>query len=562
MKEKFQQFGKAMLVPITLIAISGLFLGLGSVFTTELTMTAFGVDWDWYSTSPIFNFFSVFKGLGMVVIGNLGPLFAVGCAFSLSRKEKGWAAFSALVCYLAMLSTVEILLGAAGLTADNTSVEALQETGMTAIAASEKASLFNTSLGYFGYSSGVFGGILVGCIVAWITGRFYNTKLPTALAFFAGSRAVPIISLVVGGVIGGVMYFVWPIIGGCFTGIAAFVKGSGLVGTFVYRWVLESLVPFGLHPLLETPMYWTELGGSMVVDGTRVVGNSAIQLAQLASPSSDKLLVRAFMSGYGINDYALFPGIALAMWSCAKPQNKKKVAGLLIPTVVSTVFFGVTEPILFTFLFAAPWLYFAVYAPLSGLGEVLSELMGVSVYQGNIKDLIPFLLRPEKLNLVPYIILLPAFFIAAFLLFRFFILKFDIKTPGREEGDDDIELIGSRAEFEAKEAEAKGGSSDAAATPTAGQEAANGHTASGGTALATGIVEALGGADNIDDLDNCISRLRIVVKDGSKVAPDEVFTKKLQAMGVIHMGEKALQVVYGPRVGEVAAEVHDVLGDE
>ena len=92
----------------------------------------------------------------------------------------------------------------------------------------------------------------------------------------------------------------------------------------------------------------------MVVDGTRVVGNSAIQLAQLASPSSDKLLVRAFMAGYGINDYALFPGIALAMWSCAKPQNRKKVAGLLIPTVISTVFFGVTEPILFTFLFAAP----------------------------------------------------------------------------------------------------------------------------------------------------------------------------------------------------------------
>ena len=180
--------------------------------------------------------------------------------------------------------------------------------------------------------------------------------------------------------------------------------------------------------------------------------------------------------------------------------------------------------------------------------------MGVSVYQGNIKDLIPFLLRPEKLNLWPYLILLPAFFLAAFFLFRFFIKKFDIKTPGREDGDDDIELIGSRAEFEAKSAEAKG--------KKAPDSSAQGPDAGSDSALAEGIVEALGGAENIDDLDNCISRLRVVVKDGSKVASDEVFTKKLQAMGVIRLSDKAIQVVYGPRVGEVASEVHDVLGDE
>ena len=199
MKEKFQSFGKAMLVPITLIAISGLFLGIGSVFTTELTLVSLGVNWDWYAASPLFTFFSVFKGLGEVIIGNLGVLFAVGCAFSLSRKEKGWAAFSALVCYLTMLKTVEILLGAAGLAADNTTVEALQKVGLTSIQASEQSALYTTSLGFFGYSSGVFGGIIVGCLVAWITGRFYKTKLPTALAFFAGSRTVPIVSLVAGG---------------------------------------------------------------------------------------------------------------------------------------------------------------------------------------------------------------------------------------------------------------------------------------------------------------------------------------------------------------------------
>lgn len=549
MKEKFQQFGKAMLVPITLIALSGLFLGIGSVFTTQLTMESFGVDWASYSVSPVYALFLVIKELGSVVISNLGFLYAVGCAFSLAHKQKGWAAFSAAVAYLAMLATVQVLLEFAGLSADNTSVEALIASGIDSIAASEKAALFTTSLGYFSYSSGVFGGIIVGCVVAWITNRFWNTKLPVALAFFAGTRAVPIISLVFGGLIGFGMFFVWPTIGGLFSGIAMFVRGSGLVGTFVYRFVLESLVPFGLHPLLETPMYWTELGGSMVVDGVRYVGNSTIQLAQLASPGSDKLLVRAFMAGYGINDYALFPGIALAMWSCARKENKKKVAGLLIPTVVSTVFFGVTEPILFTFLFAAPWLYFCVYAPLSGLGEVLCELMDVSVYQGNIKDLVPFLLRPGKLNLWPYLILIPVFFAAAFFLFRFFILRFDIKTPGRGDLSEGVDLIKSRTEFEEKK------------QTRAGQDQISG-SGSSGTSRAQAIITALGGAQNIDDLDNCISRLRVVVKDPTLLADDKVFVSKCKAMGVIHMGERGIQIIYGPQVGEVAAEVHDILHDQ
>lgn len=372
MKEKFQQFGKAMLVPVSLIALSGLLLGLGGALTTKLTMTSFGVDWDWYSESFFFAFFSVLKGLGNVIIGNLGPLYAVGCAFSLSRKEKGWAAFSAFICYIAMLNTMQILLGLKGLNAGNTSVDALTATGMTAIEASKIAGLYTTNLGFFCNNMGVFGGIIVGCIVAWITTKFYNTKLPIYLSFFAGTRTVPIISLVTGGFLGIAFFFIWPTIGGLLTNLAAFISSSGLFGTFVFRFVDECLVPFGMHPILSTPMRWTELGGVAVVDGVRVVGNSAIQLAQLASPEPGKLLVRAFMGGTGIINFALYPSYALAMYHCSKKENKKKVAGLLIPTIVSTTFFGVTEPILFTFLFTAPWLYFLVHTPFSiSQGRVL-----------------------------------------------------------------------------------------------------------------------------------------------------------------------------------------------
>lgn len=558
MKEKFQQFGKAMLVPVSLIALSGLCLGLGGALTTELTMTSLGVNWEWYSTSFIFNFFSVIKGLGNVIIGNLGVLYAVGCAFSLSRKEKGWAAFSALICFLAMQNTMQVLLNAAGYNAGNVTVDYLVSTGMTAIEASKIAGLYTTSLGFFCYNTGVFGGIATGVLVAWITTKFYNTKLPVALSFFAGTRTIPIISMVSGGILGILFFYIWPTIGGLFTNLAAFVSDSGLVGTFVYRLVDESLVPFGMHPILSTPMRWTELGGVAMVDGVRVVGNSAIQLAQLASPEPGKLLVRAFMGGAGIINFALYPGEALAMYHCARKENKKKVAGLLIPTIISTTCFGVTEPILFTFLFTAPWLYFLVHAPLAALGEVACEFFEISIFQGNIKDWIPCFLRPEKINMVPYLWLMPIFFIVAYVLFRFLITKFNVPTPGREEDVDteDIHLI-SKDEYNRKMAEAKGETAEAKGE-TAKAKAETGESED--IMLAKDIILALGGRDNILDVDNCISRLRIVVKDSSIVAKDEVFKKQLKAMGVVHMGEKALQIIYGPAVGGIAADVRDVLG--
>lgn len=546
MKEKFQQFGKAMLVPISLIALSGLLIGLGGALTTELTMTSLGVDWEWYSTSFIFSFFSVIKGLGDVIIGNLGPLYAVGVAFSLSRKEKGWAAFSALICYLAMHNTINILLGAQGLSADTTSVEALTAGGMSALEASKTAALYTQHLGYFTYSMGVLGGIIVGCLVAWVTMKFYKTKMPTALAFFSGTRTVPIVCLLLGGALGIFFYFAYPFIGNGLTELASLVHSSGLFGTFIYRFADECLVPFGMHPMLETPMYWTELGGVAVVDGVRVVGNSAIQLAQLASPEGGKILVRAFMGGLGIVNFAIYPGAALAMYHCARPENRKKVLGLMIPAIISTTCFGITEPILFTFLFVAPWLYFLVYAPLAAFGEVLCEIFQVSIYQGNIKDWIPFFLRPDKINIMPYLWLFPIFFVVAYFLFKFFITKFNVMTPGREEDveEDEIRLY-TKDDYNKKVEGDKAGNTKQVV-----------ETENKGLQLARGIVEALGGKENILDVDNCISRLRIVLADPTKMKSDDVFKKQLEAMGVIHMGD-AVQIVYGPAV---AVDVREVLG--
>ena len=535
MREKMQQFGKAMLVCLSLIAISGLLLGLGGALTSEMTVTSLGFEWESYQTSIFFIFFASLKALGAVTFSNLGLLYAVGIGFSLSSKEQGWAAFSAVVAYISMKTVIATYLAFQGLSAETTSVSALMEQGFSAVEAAKMGAIYTTELGYFTYRTGVFGGILIGIVVSMIHMRFYNVKLPLAMAFFAGTRSIPVLSLLGGALCGVFFAITWPFIGIGLGHLADFINRSGLFGTFVWQTASEALTPFGIHNLIRVPMRWTELGGSMVVDGQLVVGQSAIQLAQLASPGTDKLLVRSFMGGSWIINAAIYPGIALAMYKTAKPENQPTLKALLIPAIISTVVFGITEPMLFTFLFVAPLMYFLVYAPLAGLGTVLAELLQISVYEGNLKDLLPFLFRPEKLYLTPYLFLLPAFFAVSYFTFKKCILKFDFKTPGRADEEEEIRL-NSKKEYEDHLKSFKEGDT-----------------------LAHRITAALGGKENIIDLDNCISRLRVVVKDPSLVAGDFLWKKELQASGTIRK-DNAIQIIYGPKVAEISVDVRGLLG--
>lgn len=547
MKEKLQTYGKAMLVPISLVAIGGLLLGVGGALTSEVTINSLGGHWDSWSHSFFFKFFSVIKGLGDVIFKNLGILYAVGVAFSLSRKENGWAAFSAMVAYISMLTTISILLKNHGLSVDNTTISSFVSQGQSTIQATKSAALFTTELGYFTYRTGVFGGLAIGFSIAAVHARFYNTKLPVILSFFSGTRTVPILSLLAGGALGIFFFFCWPFVGHVLGNFAGFVHESGLIGTFVYRFVNEILIPFGMHPLLSLPIRWTELGGSTVVDGVIVSGTSAIQMAQLASSEPGKLLVRAFMGGNAIINFAIYPGIALAMYHTTRPENKKKVAALLISVVVSTIVFGITEPILFTFLFIAPWLYFLVYAPLAAIGEVLAEFSQVSVYQGNIKDWIPFIFRPEKLNMWPFLYLFPIFFIVSYLIFRLCIQYFNIRTPGRDEAEDDGDIkLYSKKDYNEKSAQGAASQLD------------KGH-ASPGNGLAGEIIAALGGQENIVEVDNCISRLRVILHNVELIADDRHWKNELNAMGVVRVGKNGVQVVYGPDVCRIAVEVRELL---
>lgn len=546
MKQKMQMVGQAMLVPISIITIGSVFMGFGGAFTSTATVDALGLSWLIHEGSFMYNVFTIMKAMGDVVFRNLPIFFAIGISFGLARREKGWAAFSGAVGFLAMHFIISTMFSIHGITPDTTTAEYFQtEMGMTAIKAVQHASLYTMELGMFSYRMSIFGGLIIGLMTSFLHNKLYNVKLPLVLSFFAGTRTVPIVTLVVGSFIGILLFYAWPPIGLFLAALSNFFIGSGLVGTGVWAMVDKALVPLGLHHLITTPIRLTELGGTVEVCGEMVSGTTNIYMAQMACDTTDKFLVRGFQSGRVALHFGGLAGAALAMWQCAKPEKRKLVAGLLIPAVLTMILFGVTEPIEYTFLFVAPWLFFFVHVPLTGLIFVLTEWAQVSIYGGSVKDILPVLLQPTKLNLWGYLWLIPLSFAVYYFLFKFLITKYNVMTPGREENTEEVKLY-SKSDYK----EQKG---EATETKTAKQM---------GYDFAHDIIEAFGGEENIIQLDNCISRLRVEVKDGSKVVADDVWKNDLKAHGVVRIGDNGFQIIYGSEVVMIAGDCKELLSIE
>lgn len=541
MKEKFQQFGKAMLVPITLIAISGVFLGFGSVFTTDMTMQSFGVDWDWYQGTFIFDFFSVFKGLGNVIIGNLGILFAVGCTFSLSKKEKGWAAFSSVVCYLAMLSTIQVLLNAAGLSAENTTVEALEAAGMSALDASKEASLYTTVLGFFTYSFGVFGGIIVGCITGALFNRFSNKQMPIALSMFSGVRFPFLLMILVSWVMGFAFCYVWPPIQGAIGAAATAIHESGNVGLFFYGMLNKLLVPTGLHHLVYAPFQFSDVGGTLVMGDTVVTGSYPIRLAEMAMPGvpfSDS----TYYNSFPFNNLWPYLGIGAAFIVTAYPKNREKTKAVMVPLMVTAVLSCITEPIDFLFVFAAPAL-FVIHSVISGIMLVLLHVLNVpaSTAGGIINIAINNLvLGVDKTNWPVMLALGVADAVIYFFLFKLLIKRLNLHTPGREE-DTDVSPDGNSV--------APAGTVSAVASAPASD-------VSDEEAAVADLIRGLGGKGNIEALENCFTRLRVEVKDDSIV--DETLINRVPNSGINRNGTD-IQIIYGMQVAAMRDKVENAL---
>ena len=219
----------------------------------------------------------------------------------------------------------------------------------------------------------------------------------------------------------------------------------------------------------------------------------------------------------------------------------------MIPAVVTMILFGVTEPIEFTFLFVSPALFFLVHVPLSGLSVVLGEITGIAVYGTCIKDMFISFLQPQKNYIWPLFYLTPIYFAVYYFIFKSLILKFNIKTPGREDDDEDTKLY-TKDDYKQKNSKIFNNpeSGDSKSALNKDQE------------LALGIIEGLGGKENISEIGNCISRLRVTVKDPDKIVPDDVWKKQLQALGVIRR-ENAIQVVYGTKVTNIMTDINEVM---
>ncbi|MCS5420610.1 MULTISPECIES: PTS transporter subunit EIIC [Psychrilyobacter] len=540
MKETLQTLGRTMLMPLAVMAIGSVFMGLGGAFTSQGTVNALGLGDIIYSGSTIYNIFFIMKSIGKVVFANLPILYAAGVAFGMSKKEQGWAAFSAVLSYIAFNAIISSMFKINDISAVTTAKTFLVENrGMDIITATKWNSLYTNVLGYFSYRTGIFGGLIIGLIVQKIHNRFYNVKLPMVLSFFAGTRTVPILSLVAGSFAGIICYYVWPTFGLALAELANFISRTGLFGTYLWAMLDKSLLPLGLHHLVTIPLRWTELGGTAIVDGNLVVGTSGIQMAQLGSSEMTKLITRNLNSGRAILHLGSLPGAALAIYHTAKPEQRTKLLGILMPAVLTMILFGITEPLEFTFLFVAPWLFYLVHVPLTGLAFTLAEYFKISIYGSSIKDWLPQIFQFQKLYIVPYFFLVPLFFTAYYFAFRFLILKYNVKTPGRED-EDEVKLY-SKKDYLEKTGEGK-----------------KLEPQFQGARLANDIIMNLGGKENIESLDNCISRLRVIVKDPNKVSEDHTWKGLLKASGIVRKGN-ALQIIYGVKVQTIAGDVREIL---
>ena len=528
MKDKIfgvlQRVGRSFMLPIALLPVAGLLLGIGSSFTNETMLAAYGLNSVIHPGTLIYTILDVMSQTGSAVFNNLALLFAMGVAIGMARKEKEVAALSGAVAYIIMNTAIQAMINAAG------GVDAMPANSTT------------TMLGITTLQMGVFGGIVVGLGVAALHNKFYKIELPQVLAFFGGTRFVPIISSIVYLVVGIAMFYIWPVVQSGIAALGALVLASGYAGTFIYGLLERALIPFGLHHVFYMPFWQTAVGGTAIIDGVTVTGAQNIFFAELASKSTTVFSVSATRFMAGKFPFMMFglPGAALAMYHCAKPEKKKAAGGLLLSAALTAFLTGITEPLEFTFIFVALPMY-AVHCVLAGLSFMLMHILNVGVgmtFSGGLIDLVLFgaMQGNAKTHWIWVVVVGAVYFVLYYLIFRFMITKFNYKTPGRDDAEE-VKLY-TRADVNARSA-ASGSSAPAGDDPV--------------SAL---IVEGLGGTDNLSDVDCCATRLRCTVKDAALVRQDVL--KASGASGVICKGN-GVQVVYGPKVAVIKAKLEDYL---
>ena len=521
------------MLPVAILPIAGILLGIGASFTNPTTIATYGLGGVLGTGTPLHALLSIMSSAGSTIFGNLPIIFAVGVAIGMAKAEKEVAALSAMIAFFVMHTSCNAMLKIGGqILADGTIAPGVLE-GTIA-----------PSCGIMSFQMGVFGGIIVGIGVALLHNRYHKIILPNALSFFGGSRFIPIISTIVFLFVGIAMYFVWPLAQQGIFALGGLVTGTGYIGTLIFGIIKRALIPFGLHHVFYLPFWQTGVGGSMMIDGQLIQGGQNIFFAQLASPDVAHFSADAtrYFSGEFIFMIFGLPGAALAMYHCARPEKKKVAGGLLLSAALTCMLTGITEPIEFSFLFVAPAL-FAVQVVLAGAAYMIAHMLNIAVgltFSGGLLDFFIFgILQGEAKTSWMYVIPVGiVYFFLYYFIFRWMILHFGFKTPGREDDDEETKLY-TKADYKAREGAGGAAGSDA-----------------GFDAKSAAIAKGLGSKRNITSVDCCATRLRCSVADASLV--DEKLLKATGAVGVIVKGT-GVQVIYGPQVAVIKSNLETYL---
>ena len=501
-----QRIGQSFMLPIALLPIAGIFLGIGSSLTNTNMLAAYHLKGLMGPGTAPYILFSLLNSAGSIIFDNLPILFAVGVAIGMARSEKATAALSSIVAFFVMHSTIGSLITYTGRSHSFLTGATSEIVGITSL------------------QMGVFGGIIVGLGVAALHNRFYKIELPRVFSSFGGTHFIPIISAITYVGIGILMFYIWPPIQILINDAGKLVLMSGYGGTFVYGLLERALIPFGLHHVFYMPFWQTAVGGRELVNGQLIEGAQNIFFAELASPDTSHFSVAAtrFMSGkFPLMMFGL-PGAALAMYTCARPENKKAVGSLLLSAAISSAVTGITEPLEFAFLFVAPPLY-VIHCAFAGLSYMLMHMLNVGIgmtFSGGFLDFFLFGIlqgntKTSWLHVIPVGIL---YFIVYFIVFRVMILKFNYQTPGHEKDN-------------------------AAPVNNADNKSQQ-------------ILDGLGGLENISDLSCCATRLRVTLHRPSKLNKEKLLATG--AAAVVANGD-GVQVVYGPEVTVIHARLQDYI---
>ena len=540
----WQKFGKALLVVVAVMPAAGLMISIGKLI-------GMSVDIELIDTIA-----RVMEDIGWAIIGNLHVLFAVAIGGSWA-KERAGGAFAGLLSFILINRITGAIFGVGSDMLSDATATVNSLFGSKLVV----ANYFTDILGAPALNMGVFVGIIAGFLGAALYNKYYNyNKLPKALDFFNGKRFVPFV-VILGSVVAAILLsIVWPFIQGALNGFGVWLAESKdtapVLAPFVYGALERLLLPFGLHHMLTVPVNYTELGGVYQIltgpsAGTLVAGQDPLWLAWIGDLINLKdagnileyntlltsIVPARFKAGQVILSSASLLGIAFAMYKNVEPDKKSKDKTVFLSAGLAVFLTGVTESIEFMFMFISPILY-VVYALITGIGFALADLFQLRVHAFGF---IEFLTRTPMMvhaglirDIINFIITCLVFFGLNYGIFNVLIKKFNIPTPGRN---------GNYIDSESEDALAPSAKNDPS-------------TANDLQALK--IISLLGEKDNIEDIDACMTRLRVTVKDIALVA-DEKEWKKNGALGLI-LRDKGVQAIYGPKADVLKSNIQDILG--